>query len=513
MEATIDVSSGAFSCSLCGECQRKLQRAAPGLWTVRPRENVLVACFPTAWQPGPCVLAPPPLPAAQAALPDAPAPAALGSPMEAPRDPGTASRLLVRWPCSEAQRSSGAEMLRAVPEHWYAAECDCSPLRDLVSAVEHASNAQAALMRGAIAAAAALFETPDCARRVGLLCKGVTTPEFKAPHHELVRELQTLCRQKQGWSFAHVCLLAALPLHAEDERGLAHLLTAAASTDHSRAPESRRVLLAWLSGPGDKRFPDFSVDRARAALRCASSREELLRFLRQARGDLRAALQCLFAIFAGGGQPLKNPRDPACWNAAALVKWQHQTVAWAGAERLRLLEQAARRPAWQVLQLLGDGAELFEQALHPDRAESAQPCPLLPSLGTRSVEQLLPPTPGEARWYDAHEQPEHQALLLAHNLRELLSKLVGVAAATAPGAPVRLLRSADEAASMLRGDLEYLTLEGHHLPRTLPAELLRLLLASSTTEEVAVRDALANGSASTTRFTGRCLPRRCRWVA
>jgi hypothetical protein len=57
------INAGELACSMCGDCERALNAASPGLWTLRAQEEQLVCVLPTSWQPAqPRLEAPAPKP-------------------------------------------------------------------------------------------------------------------------------------------------------------------------------------------------------------------------------------------------------------------------------------------------------------------------------------------------------------------------------------------------------------------------------------------------------------------
>jgi hypothetical protein len=150
-------------------------------------------------------------------------------------------------------------------------------------------------------------------------------------------------------------------------------------------------------------------------------------------------------------------------------------------------------------------------------------------LAQREAEQLEAPIPGTPRWSDSHEQPEHQALLLEHAVRELMSLLFHLSLSAERDQGLLLVQDASVIDRVLRGDWEYLLLESRHcvgskmhISPVMLCEQLSLLSSlwlpqvEKKEAEGFIRErimcALTRGSASTSEYTGRCLPRKYIWT-
>ena len=123
----------------------------------------------------------------------------------------------------------------------------------------------------------------------------------------------------------------------------------------------------------------------------------------------------------------------------------------------------------------------------------------------RTRNQFTAPQPNEARWHDAHEQPEHQALLLAHALRELIAQWAALV--TDRDARRAAEISHDQVAAVLRGDFEFFFAERQFMP-TLPA----IGAGNSLLDDAFFREVLCCGAGSVGPLTGDCVPRRAAWL-
>ena len=133
--------------------------------------------------------------------------------------------------------------------------------------------------------------------------------------------------------------------------------------------------------------------------------------------------------------------DGENWDSCAIGKWARHTLEWQWpfAESVELLHSASEALLLprDVLALASrfSNCEFFRTALamqqqgraaHDAAAPTVLPQMRLSAL-QRTREQITAPQPSEPRWQDAQEQPEHQALLLAHALREMIALWMALA--------------------------------------------------------------------------------------
>lgn len=138
-----------------------------------------------------------------------------------------------------------------------------------------------------------------------------------------------------------------------------------------------------------------------------------------------------------------------------------------------------------------------QNTMQPDRVIPPEANPNRPGLDARTEKQLFQ---RNAR----SEKVEHQALLLAHAVRELISKIVALALQDRllPG----LEHSTADVSPLRQGEL--LAREAHAMR---PSVTIAALGFPDLAKEL--QDVLCSGVASTDTYTGRCLPRRVLWQA
>jgi len=531
------ISSGRLPCSFCGACSAALGAAVPGLWTMLPREDVLVCVFPGHWQPAPLALKaePAPLPALEAPV-QAPA-LGVGPCSEAERAAALAS-----WGLGAAPPFLAEELLRTVPS---AALPWCEALAREVAArppEKEAATRELAREVGHVLSAARSQFAVETVRQV--FAAEAEKQEKQSPAatprgRELTRALRQLRTAPAGrsWELRPLLLLAvAANGHAEAAGLSAFLRLLLRPAEPARTAEARAVQ-TWLAGAPDEPPPPLArltellgQRRPQGALR--ESFGEALRDCAGVPGaegaprGLAFAMRAVCAAAATSTVLLGVRGDMSTWNAASITEWVRLSASWSPDEsvgRLRIAV-ARRQSAARVLRTLAENsvsAAQFDIELQTlCGARAAAPPPTAPAgrrpLAQRLAEQLVAPAPGTERWEDAHDQWEHQALLLDHVLRELMSALFRLSALAPPLAPEVLedleLATEDAVAAVLRGDPEHLAAEQLVLDTRLDAAARERACAGLEVAEGAqLLDVLTCGAASLTGVTGRCLPRRRLW--
>jgi hypothetical protein len=328
-------------------------------------------------------------------------------------------------------------------------------------------------------------------------------------------------RDCEAWSLGELLRLAALPCGSE-HKALTALVTLFAQrrAQHRARQEAEQNVRRWL-GSANGELPLLGLA---AGMLKPSARQHFVESLQGCCGVPRCDLRCACRLLLAAFRPAALSE---AWSAAAITRWASLTLGrerdpWAheeSIERLKIVSDAGL-PARRVLERLEARAVsakewdarlelLLARPAAPSVASSA-PIP----LAQREAEQYEAPAPGEARWYDAHEQPEHQALLLDHTLRELMSLLFHLSLSTEDQGVLTIEDGAVE--RVLRGDLEYISLENRRAPRgkmhISPEALAQQLAALAAVGTELRRSILFEGSASTDERTGRCLPRRYLWA-
>ena len=393
------VSDATLPCSLCGDCARLLNGAMPGLLTLRPSPGILVATFPCAWRPA---SAAPSARSARAqhwqarALADARAPLAL---LGAPGDAEDAEEA--------ARRSS----------------------RATTGATEEAGAAAAA---AAELARVALFAEELQGGRSG-----------RAPRHWPARWpmslKQVLVELRHFFGWDSLVLLRLFGLAGIDEPSHQDGLAALLGALHGGGEEVLAAAAAWAGGGGANvnrilrlRITLLNKGRQGRPL-LKSARATFVKTLASA-ANVRLSASLLLATRA-------SLVDGENWDSCAIGKWARHTLEWQWpfAESVELLHSASEALLLprDVLALASrfSNCEFFRTALamqqqgraaHDAAAPTVLPQMRLSAL-QRTREQITAPQPSEPRWQDAQEQPEHQALLLAHALREMIALWMALA--------------------------------------------------------------------------------------
>jgi hypothetical protein len=247
--------------------------------------------------------------------------------------------------------------------------------------------------------------------------------------------------------------------------------------------------------------------------------------------DLQTAL-CFF--FASRG--IRDCAERG-WGARAIVGWVDLTMIqrtrpWARDDSVQMLTaaMASEHPAHRALDLAESDPQMTAREWrrvwdsHRNEREELAPegKPAARSLASREAEQLEAPRAGTDRWHDAHDHPEHAALLLDHALRELMSSLFHLWCAPYCEGQAPLEIKLANVAGVTRGDSEYLHRESTpwSISRADLSLRMRDLLTLGPDDSAKLTplftdrfsDILQNGSASTTPFTAECLPRKIAWV-
>ena len=527
------ISSGRLPCSFCGACSAALGAAVPGLWTMRPREDVLVCVFPSHWQPAPLALEAEPahLPALEAPVQAPALGACAGACSEAERAAALAS-----WGLGDAPPFLAAELLRTAPS---AALPWCEALaRDVAARAqgEEAATREMAHELARILSAARSQFAVETVRQV-FVAEG--RPAATLRGRELTRALRQLRAPPpagRSWELRPLLLLAvAVNGHAEAAGFSAFLRLLLRPAEPARAADAGAVQ-KWLVGTLDEPPPPLarltellSQRRPQAGLR--ESLGEVLLACAGAAGaegaprGLAFAMRAVCAVAATSTVLLGVRGDMSTWNAESITEWVRLSVSWSPDESVGRLRAAvvSRQSSARVLRTLAGNSV---SAAHFDiefqtlcGARSAPPPPAAAAsrrpLAQRLAEQLVAPAPGTERWEDAHDQWEHQALLLDHVLRELMSALFHLSALAPAVAPEVLedleLATEDAVAAVLRGDPEHLAAEQLALDSLDAAARERACAGLDAVEAVQLLDVLTCGAASLTGTTGRCLPRRRLW--
>ena len=541
------ISSGRLPCSFCGACTTALGAAVPGLWTMLPREDVLVCVFPSHWQPAPLALEAEPAPLL--AL-EAPVQAPALSAQEGPCSEAERAAALVSWGLGAASPFLAEELLHAVPSAtlpW------CEALAREVAArpqeQEAATRELARELARVLSAARSQFSV-ETVRQVFVAAaeKRAAAAEKRAAAaerrpvrgRELTRALWQLQEPPpagRSWELRPLLLLAvAANGHAEAAGLSAFLRLLLRPAEPARVADSGATK-TWLAGAADEPSPPLArltellgQRRPQGALR-ESLGEALLDCAGACGAEgaprgLAFAMRAVCAAAASSTVLLGVRGDMSTWNAESIAEWVRLSASWSPDESVGRLRAAvaSRQSAARVLRTL---AENSVSAAHFDiefqtlcGARTAAPPPTAAAsrrpLAQRFAEQMVAPAPGSVRWEDAHDQWEHQALLLDHVLRELMSALFRISALAPALAPEVLedleLATEDAAAAVLRGDPEHLAAEQAALDTRLDAAARERACAGLDAAEAAqLLDVLTCGAASLTGTTGRCLPRRRLW--
>jgi len=537
------ISSGRLPCSFCGACSAALGAAVPGLWTMLPREDVLVCVFPSHWQPAPLALKaePTPLPALEAPV-QAPA---LGAQV-GPCSGAERAAALANWGLGAAPPFFAEELLHAVPSAklpW------CEALAREVAArppAQEAATRELARELALVLPAARSQFAVETVRQVFVAeaekraAKAEKRPPPAARGRELTRALWQLRESPpagRSWELRPLLLLAAAASGHAEAAGLSAFLRLLVRPAQTARIAEAGAVQTWLAGAPDEPPPPLARLTELLGQRRPQGglRESLGETLLECAGacgaegaprGLAFAMRAVCAAAATSTVLLGIRGDMSTWNAASITEWVRLSASWSPDESVGRLRAAvtSRQSAARVLRTL---AENSVSAAHFDiefqtlcGARAAAPPPTAAAarrpLAQRLAEQLVAPAPGTERWEDAHDQWEHQALLLDHVLRELMSALFRLSALAPALAPEVLedlqLATEDAVAAVLRGDPEHLTAEQLVLDTPLDAAARERACAGLGAAEAAqLLDVLTCGAASLTGMTGRCLPRRRLW--
>ena len=524
------ISGGERPCSLCGTCTALMSEALPHLWRLETQPGRLVCTFPSSWRPrAPVYL---PQTAVGCALPAPHAFKALPMPGQAllPLEEGShaeeAAAKLAPWNIPPRSRDFVLALLARTPP---AAMEGC---RHLLTTLAHMER-QAAIRNLEVLQEALPRVRDDVAAKIlGHVFLGVTRGRQQGC--ALARTLTDLSAKspkgREPWSLGGLLRLAALPCAPVEHKALTTFLSLFAQPRSQRAhEEAERQVREWL-GPTNGEHPLLGLA---AEMLKPSARRHLVDALEGCCSVPRCDLRCACRLMLAPFRPAASS-EATLWSAAAITRWTSLTLGreqdpWTheeSIERLKIVGDSGLlvRRVLERLEARAVGAAEWDRRLE---ALLAQPAgvvpgvpvlPLVPSvpLAQREAEQYEAPRPGEARWYDSHEQPEHQALLLEHTLRELMSLLFHLSLTAERDQGVLVIEESS-VERVLRGDPEYISLEKRRAPHgkmhVSPDALARQLAAvGQGTEQGFFRSILFEGSASEDECTGRCLPRKYLWT-
>jgi hypothetical protein len=525
-----NLSASALPCCLCHrgdvpECQARINAVVPGLITVRAStRDRWIAIFPSVCRPraARCVHLTPlreSLPAVTdttrslaITLPQRAEPAAVARQVQEGYTPsqwqsvGTARLLaqLALYPIAEEAlvAQEGISKLAAFLIHTHHEIDD----KDLLKAVPLARSTRSLV--SLVDAGSTLLQSDN-----GNL---ETNP--------LLTQLQALRAASPAWHFGLVFKLAALVDSESDVDGLAHLLQAlnADNTveDVRKMEENAQAISLWLDKPDLKDFYLAGLRRLNHHFLLGNfqeikkKRDDFTIALSYQRKDhpsvtdLRRRVRFLLAERGPSDQILSAHKS--AWGPNSLRLWWQRTLDWDEHQAAELITTTseANLAACSVLGLLEHNTELEAfnaalKALREGRQELAHhvDAPTSVSASERARLQFTLPRAGEQRLHDAQEQPEHQALFLAHALRELVSTWAALATDTE-----NLELEGAELPAVIRGDPEYLAAERQRCqPLPNRGEHGGLL------DDAELRDILICGSASLSASTGGCVPRRALW--
>ena len=535
-----------LSCSQCHrgeepECQARMNAQVPGLVTMRAsREDRIVATFPSEWRAaaarpraaqkqaiGCAALEnaertpalPPPAPAATQTM------IASFSPQEQEHLRQTFQGLIV---CEEAAESL-PHLARFLLDHGAASDQDRPELiQKSQAAVARARSAKA--LTGLVVTIRLMnaHVSDDASRNSWAR----TLPELQDYSEEERKHLLDFASQivelrscEPQWNLEQTLPLAALADTAGDARALASLLHAVRARP---SDEDVAIVACWVNNQSEQVEDEVAAATKSGLLRIHRVLEDKRKHEQLKKRDAfveaivstrhsapswhasRRGARFLLSVSVPGAVQSALSADPTAWGSKALLTWAQRTSAWDESEAAAQLQKAACAgiAAHAALKLLADhnSPEAFAdslQELSQGRAREAPPVPLAGGNHLTPLErahlQLTPPEAGDQRLQDALEQPEHQALLLAHSVRELLALWASLALHDV------MEIGSDEVAAVLRGGRTYLLREKQYRPALPRAEFW---MAHPQLDRELLQDILIRGSASLSHLTGGCVPRR-----
>lgn len=327
-------------------------------------------------------------------------------------------------------------------------------------------------------------------------------------------------KRSGGWTPESIEKLGALPGSREESDHLTVILEVITlGSKSSQCEQKLRATKEWL---GVRALPIRTLSREVA---CDEGKEDFVLFLSACTriSNLHTALHFLVSS--------RNVCDCSekGWDAEAITEWVNTTMTlhtppWSLEDSIEMftIAVASEYPANRALKIaavdLSSSPVAWRDLWVAHCIEATED----PSENDDCAcqDQLEAPKVGEDRWHDSQDHPEHAALLLDHALRDFIGSLfylwcapsndgfAGAVGMDLPGA--------------LRGDAQFLHQENglwsisRDNLRSRARELLSLELGDSSvhlTEALVDKldDLLRNGAASTTPFTGECLPRRVVW--
>ena len=546
------ISDGERPCSLCGTCTSLMNAAIPHLWRIEPQPGRLVCTFPSSWKPRAAMYV------HQASATHAlPAPPVLTPLMASDEQEGVTSNAeeamskIVTWNIPQECKDLVTCLLRRIRSPAAMEGCrhlmialvkldrvkknrsvELDALQDLKRVLPKIQDAKAAEIVGHVFVGAVIERSPQ-------------GNELSRTLAQLSMPLKTNKQGWRPWPLNGLLRLAALPCTPSEHKALATILgiVAKAGAQYRMQVKAERDVRTWLGFTNE----DLPLLRLSSSLLKPSHRESFIELLegccKVPRSDLRCACRLMFAAFRSNASSWNSEDDASAWNSKAITQWASLTIGkeqdpWTHEESIDRLEIVVVSGLLmrRVLELLeehnvcakhwDDQLELVLKGPTTRTRSAVSSTPV--TLAQRQAEQYEAPTPGEARWYDSHEQPEHQALLLDHTLRELMSLLFHLSLTAERDQGVLVLEDATAVERVLRGDPEYIFLEKrncldgkmHVSPETLARQLdllAQLCLPHMEKLEAEllrdpIRSILFEGSASVNEYSGRCLPRRYLWT-